>query len=88
MKYINTVYLKCCQDTRKIDESEEPIIYFITPTYPRREQVAELTRLAQTLMHVSNLFWIVADDNPVCNPMFMQLLPRFGKFFFFFAYTL
>lgn len=65
-------------DTRKFEESEEPIIYFITPTYPRREQVAELTRLAQTLMHVSNLFWIVADDNHICNPMVMQLLPRFG----------
>lgn len=65
-------------DTRKFEEIEQPIIYFVTPTYPRREQVAELTRLAQTLMHVPSLYWIVADDNPICNPMVMQLLPRFG----------
>lgn len=32
-----------------------PVIYFVTPTYPRREQIAELTRLGQTLMHVRNL---------------------------------
>lgn len=57
----------------------EPTIYFITPSYPRREQVAELTRLGQTLMHVSNLHWIVADDNRLCNAMVMELLKQFGK---------
>jgi Glycosyltransferase family 43. len=56
-----------------------PIIYFITPTYPRREQVAELTRLGQTLMHIPNLHWIVADDTLQCSPMISALLPKFGK---------
>lgn len=56
-----------------------PIIYFVTPTYPRREQLAELTRLGQTLMHVPNLHWIVADDNAVCNNMLDDLLLDFGK---------
>lgn len=56
-----------------------PIIYFVTPTYPRREQLAELTRLGQTLMHVPNLHWIVADDNSVCNNMLDDLLLDFGE---------
>ncbi|XP_046747595.1 galactosylgalactosylxylosylprotein 3-beta-glucuronosyltransferase S [Diprion similis] len=55
-----------------------PIIYFVTPTYPRREQIPELTRLAQTLMHVNDLRWIVADDNTKCNPPLVKLLKKFG----------
>lgn len=55
-----------------------PIIYFITPTYPRREQIPELTRLGQTLMHVKNLRWIVADDNEDCNPTLIELLKKFS----------
>ena len=43
-----------------------PIIYFVTPTYPRREQIAELTRLGQTLMHIPKLHWIVAGKNSSC----------------------
>lgn len=57
-----------------------PVIYFVTPTYPRREQLAELTRLGQTLMHVPNLHWIVADDNAVCNNMLDDLLLDFGEY--------
>ncbi|KAG5681703.1 hypothetical protein PVAND_011113 [Polypedilum vanderplanki] len=55
-----------------------PTIYFVTPTYPRREQIAELTRLGQTLMHVQNLFWIVADDSDICNKRLDKLLDNFG----------
>ena len=33
-----------------IKDSLIPKIYFITPTYPRNEQIAELTRLAQMIM--------------------------------------
>ncbi|XP_046683052.1 galactosylgalactosylxylosylprotein 3-beta-glucuronosyltransferase S isoform X2 [Homalodisca vitripennis] len=73
----NTCFVSI-NDTRRLSLSSEPMIYFITPSYPRREQVAELTRLGQTLMHVPNLHWIVADDNRMCNPMITQLLPRFG----------
>lgn len=56
-----------------------PTIYFVTPTYPRREQIAELTRLGQTLMHVPHLHWIVADDYDGCNLFLDYLLNRFGK---------
>lgn len=56
-----------------------PIIYFVTPTYPRREQFAEIIRLGQTLMHVPNLHWIVADDTDSCNQHLDEFLNRFGK---------
>lgn len=61
------------------DSNELPTIYFVTPTYPRREQIAEITRLGQTLMHVPNLHWIVADDVDSCNSYLDTLLDRFGK---------
>ena len=57
-----------------------PIIYFVTPTYPRREQIPELTRLAQTLMHIPNIHWIVANDAVGCNGYLEQTLRHFGKF--------
>ncbi|KAK7862681.1 hypothetical protein R5R35_000925 [Gryllus longicercus] len=67
------------EDMRNTVQSDSlPTIYFITPTYPRREQAAELTRLGQTLMHVPNLHWIVADDNQACNDMVTKLLKKFG----------
>uniref|UniRef100_A0A8D8F512 Galactosylgalactosylxylosylprotein 3-beta-glucuronosyltransferase n=2 Tax=Culex pipiens TaxID=7175 RepID=A0A8D8F512_CULPI len=59
-------------------EPAAPIIYFVTPTYPRREQIAEITRLGQTLMHVPYLHWIVADDTDGCNRVLNSLLKRFG----------
>lgn len=59
-------------------DTDLPIIYFVTPTYPRREQIAELTRLGQTLMHVPRLHWIVADDYDGCNLMLNYILNRFG----------
>lgn len=45
----------------------------------RREQIAELTRLGQTLMHVGRLFWIVADDAESCNPLLDKLMDNFGE---------
>ena len=61
-----------------IKDSLIPKIYFITPTYPRNEQIAELTRLAQTLLHVKNLHWIIAEDSPNCSKNIQVLLKRYG----------
>ncbi|XP_064622911.1 galactosylgalactosylxylosylprotein 3-beta-glucuronosyltransferase 3-like [Lineus longissimus] len=40
-----------------------PTIYVITPTYKRAHQKAELTRLAQTLLHIRKLHWIIVEDS-------------------------
>nr|XP_013105235.1 unnamed protein product [Stomoxys calcitrans] len=66
------------QDRPRQEWANLSTIYFVTPTYPRREQVPELTRLAYTLMHVPRLHWIVANDHNGCNPYLDTLLNRFG----------
>lgn len=53
-----------------------PVIYFVTPTYARSVQMAELTRLGQTLSSVPSLHWILVEDAPRCNPAVGQLLRR------------
>ncbi|KMY89295.1 galactosylgalactosylxylosylprotein 3-beta-glucuronosyltransferase S isoform X2 [Drosophila simulans] len=66
------------QDKPQSDYGQLPVIYFVTPTYPRREQIPELTRLAHTLLHVPRLHWLVADDQEKCNDFMDTLLYRFG----------
>ncbi|XP_016944405.3 galactosylgalactosylxylosylprotein 3-beta-glucuronosyltransferase S isoform X1 [Drosophila suzukii] len=66
------------QDKPRSEYGQLPIIYFVTPTYPRREQIPELTRLAHTLLHVPRLHWLVADDQEKCNDFMDTLLNRFG----------
>ncbi|XP_041987602.1 galactosylgalactosylxylosylprotein 3-beta-glucuronosyltransferase S-like [Aricia agestis] len=60
------------------NSTELKMIYYVTPTYPRPEQVPEMTRLAHTLMHVPRLHWIVADDQPVCSDQVLSVLRRTG----------
>ncbi len=59
-------------------QSRTPVIYFVTPTFTRREQAAELIRLGQTLLHVPTLVWIVAEDSLVCSPLVQNILRQFG----------
>ncbi|KAH8327945.1 hypothetical protein KR067_001975 [Drosophila pandora] len=66
------------QDKPRSEYEKLPVIYFVTPTYPRREQIPELTRLAHTLLHVPRLHWLVADDQENCNSYLDTLLNRFG----------
>ena len=66
---------------KKVEEELHPLeksvpLYIITATYPRLEQLAELTRLGQTLKHVKNMRWIVADDAAVPTKQVMGLLYR------------
>ncbi|KAJ2947472.1 hypothetical protein O0L34_g17257 [Tuta absoluta] len=53
-------------------------IYFVTPTYPRPEQIPDLMRLSHTLMHVPRLHWILADDNVDCSVHVLRILKRSG----------
>jgi hypothetical protein len=55
-----------------------PRLYIITPTYRRPEQIAELTRMAQTLMHVQNLHWLVIEDAANKTQLVSNLLQRTG----------
>lgn len=68
------------QDKPRQDWDNLTVIYFVTPTYPRREQVPELTRLAYTLLNVPRIHWIVANDHNACNPYLDTLLNKFGKY--------
>lgn len=63
-----------------IKNESMPIIYFVTPTYARSVQMAELTRLGQTLSSVPALHWILVEDASKCNPMVGQLLRRLGSY--------
>ncbi|XP_043214124.1 DNA-directed RNA polymerase II subunit RPB1-like isoform X1 [Amphibalanus amphitrite] len=53
-------------------------VYVITPTYPRAVQVPEMTRLAQTLMLTSNVFWVVTEDAAQRTPAVTEILERSG----------
>lgn len=66
---------KCPEEEMHPLEKSVPL-YIITATYPRLEQLAELTRLGQTLKHVKNMRWIVADDAAVPTKQVMALLYR------------
>lgn len=54
------------------------VIYIITPTYTRPTQMADMTRLAQTLMLVKDIFWIVVEDAAELNSQVSDLLNRTG----------
>ncbi|KAK2879836.1 galactosylgalactosylxylosylprotein 3-beta-glucuronosyltransferase 1 [Channa argus] len=51
-----------------------PTIHLITPTYSRPVQKAELTRLANTLLHVPNLHWILVEDSQRRTALVSHLL--------------
>ncbi|XP_034242821.1 galactosylgalactosylxylosylprotein 3-beta-glucuronosyltransferase P [Thrips palmi] len=53
-------------------------LYVVTPTYRRPEQEAELTRMAQTLLLVRNVRWIVIEDAKAPSKPVAKLLQRFG----------
>ncbi|KAM9728971.1 galactosylgalactosylxylosylprotein 3-beta-glucuronosyltransferase 1 isoform 2-T4 [Menidia menidia] len=55
-----------------------PTIHVITPTYTRAVQKAELTRLANTLLHVSNLHWILVEDSSRRTALVSRLLRDTG----------
>ena len=64
-----------------IKDSLIPKIYFVTPTYPRNEQIADHTRLAQTLLHVKNLHWIMRISIPAGSYKKFYCYQRRGTWF-------
>jgi hypothetical protein len=59
------------------EETGLPVIYVITPTYRRLVQLAELTQLAQTLLQVPSVHWIVVEDSEELSSGVTDLLQRF-----------
>ncbi|KAF2903505.1 hypothetical protein ILUMI_02695 [Ignelater luminosus] len=72
----NTRCKRICFDSSS--NSDLPPLYIITPTYRRAEQIAELTRLAHTLMLVPNVYWLVIEDASKRTPFVTQLLEDAG----------
>ena len=56
-----------------------PWIYVITPTYARWTQKADLTRLSQSLAHVTNLHWILVEDSVEKTELVTKFLQRRKK---------
>ena len=63
---------------KEISISRDPVVYVITPTYHRSTQQPDLTRLAQTLMHISGLHWIVVEDSLQPTKFVTELIKRSG----------
>ena len=69
------------QDNHHLDDANAlhmPTIYAITPTYARPVQKAELTRLANTFLHVPNFHWIIIEDSSHKTQLVSNFLKRTG----------
>lgn len=74
---------KCNDEESKLCEKQTavpglPWVFAITPTYARPTQAADMTRLAQTLMHVRNLHWVVVEDAAALNGGLARMLLNTG----------
>lgn len=58
-----------------------PWIFAITPTYSRFTQKADLVRLSQTLLHVTNLHWILVEDSTFRTDLVSRFLHESGLSF-------
>ncbi len=54
------------------------LVFFITPTYKRVTQMADLLRLSYTLDHDHAVYWIVVEDSDTCTKRVRDLLDRSG----------
>lgn len=64
----------------KLDPSV-PWVFAITPTYARFTQKADLVRLSNTLLHVTNLHWILIEDHTYRTDLVSRLLHETGLSF-------
>ncbi|CAI4229510.1 unnamed protein product [Auanema sp. JU1783] len=58
--------------------NKQPLIVVITPTYKRATRLADLTRMANTLMLIKDLHWIVIEDSDTKLECIERLLNRTG----------
>ena len=58
-----------------------PWVFAITPTYARFTQKADLVRLSNTLLHVTNLHWIIVEDHTFRTDLVSRLLYETGLSF-------
>ncbi len=66
------------RNKKRTFDPEKPILYIITPTYTRREQVVELIRMSHTLLLTQqNIVWIVAEDSKECSMLVKNMLEGF-----------
>jgi hypothetical protein len=65
-----------CKDNFLKTDDDEKTLFVVTPTYKRLEQIAELTRVVQTLGQVKVLHWIVIEDNSKCSARVSGFLDR------------
>ncbi|CAB4064147.1 PREP [Lepeophtheirus salmonis] len=70
-------YTQCSAPSPILKNHSVPLLYIVTPTYTRREQIAELTRLGQTLLHISDMHWILSEDAHECSPSVAEILGHF-----------
>ena len=68
--------IELCGEKVLASQSGDARVFLITPTYSRREQIAELTRLGQTLKLAGNIHWILAEDSGHCSPLVSAILER------------
>ncbi|TGZ46745.1 galactosylgalactosylxylosylprotein 3-beta-glucuronosyltransferase I [Temnothorax longispinosus] len=66
------------ENVRGRDDGSRPVIYAITPTFARPVQKAELTRLAQTFLHVPNFHWLLVEDAPQKTALVTRFLETSG----------
>ena len=58
-----------------------PWVFAITPTYARFTQKADLIRLSNTLLHVTNMHWILVEDHTFRTDLVSRLLHETGLSF-------
>lgn len=68
------------QNLPKLDPNI-PWVFAITPTYSRYTQKADLVRLSQTLLLVTNFHWIIVEDSKHRTELVNQLLQESGLSF-------
>ncbi|KAI6227969.1 Galactosylgalactosylxylosylprotein 3-beta-glucuronosyltransferase [Aphelenchoides besseyi] len=59
-----------------MSKMNDTTIIIITPTHQRPERLADMTRFAQTLMHIRNIHWVVIEDSNATVPAVERILQR------------